>query len=172
MDDVLQLARIQARRVQFNPIQLDVDALCRDILDEFQTQQGFKHQIIYICQPNIPTPKLDKKLMRQVITNLVSNAIKYSSDKNPIRITLNYEAPMLRLEVKDEGIGVPEADRQHLFEPFHRGQNVGTIAGTGLGLAIIWESVSLHGGRIEVQSELGEGATFTVIIPLTTNQEG
>jgi PAS domain S-box-containing protein len=172
MDDVLQLARIQARRVQFNPIQLDVDALCRDILDEFQTQQGFKHQIIYMRQSNIPTPKLDKKLMRQVITNLVSNAIKYSSDKEPIRITLNYEAPMLRLEVKDEGIGIPEADLQHLFEPFHRGQNVGTIAGTGLGLAIIWESVSLHGGRIEVQSELGEGATFTVIIPVTANQEG
>lgn len=172
MDDVLQLARIQARRVQFNPVDLDIDALCRDILDEFQTQPGFEHTVFYECPPDLPTPKLDKKLMRQIITNLVSNAIKYSPDKKPVRISLNYEAPMLRLEVQDEGIGVSEADQKHLFEPFHRGQNVGTIAGTGLGLAIIWESVILHGGRIDVQSELGKGATFTVIIPIAVQQEG
>src|SRR5690606_11544360 len=101
-----------------------------------------------------------KKLMRQVITNLVSNAIKYSPEITPIQITLSYEAPTLRLEVQDKGIGVPEADQKHLFEPFHRGRNVGTISGTGLGMAIIWESVSLHGGQIDVQSRVGQGTTF------------
>lgn len=171
MDDVLHLARIQARRVQFNPVELDIDALCRDILDEFQIQRDFQHQLLYVCQPNLPKPKLDKKLMRQIITNLISNAIKYSPVTKPIRIALNYETEMLKLAVKDEGIGVPEADQKHLFEPFHRGQNVGTIAGTGLGLAIIWESVSLHGGRIDMQSKVGQGSVFTVMIPAPALQE-
>lgn len=170
MDDVLHLARIQARRVQFNPVELDVDALCRDILDEFQNQRDFKHQVVYTSQPDLPIPRLDKRLMRQVITNLISNAIKYSPATEPIRIALNYEAPLLKLEVADKGIGIPEADREHLFEPFHRGQNVGTISGTGLGLAIIWESINVHGGRIEVQSEVGQGTTFVVIIPIVLNR--
>ncbi len=172
MDDVLQLARIQARRVQFNPVELDVDALCRDILDEFQNQRNFKHDVVYASQPNLPTAKLDKRLMRQVITNLVSNAIKYSPDAGSIRVTLNYESSVLRLDVIDRGIGIPEADKEHLFEPFHRGQNVGTISGTGLGLAIIWESVSLHGGRIDVQSQVGQGTTFSVSIPISNEQGG
>ena len=172
MDDVLDLARIQARRVQFNPVELDVDALCRDILDEFQNQRNFTHSVIYTSQPRLPIAKLDKRLMRQLITNLVSNAIKYSSDNGPIRVTLNYESPVLRLDVTDRGIGIPEADKEHLFEPFHRGQNVGTISGTGLGLAIIWESVNLHGGRIDVQSQVGQGSTFVVSIPISTEQEG
>ena len=105
--------------------------------------------------------------MRQIITNLVSNAIKYSPEIKPIRITLNYEAPVLQLIIRDEGIGIPEADLKHLFEPFHRGQNVGTISGTGLGLAIIWESVNLHDGQITVHSQVGEGSTFIVRIPIT-----
>lgn len=172
MDDVLHLARIQARRVQFNPIELDIDGLCRDILDEFQSQRDFNHVLVYTCQPNIPNPRLDKKLMRQVINNLVSNAIKYSQEMKPIRVTLSCDESELRLEVTDEGIGIPEPDIKHLFEPFHRGQNVGMISGTGLGLAIIWESVSLHGGRIDVQSEVGRGSTFVVSIPLMAEQGG
>jgi signal transduction histidine kinase len=67
--------------------------------------------------------------------------------------------------IKDEGIGISEADQHHLFEAFHRGENVGNIKGTGLGLSIVKQFVELHDGRISVESELGKGTTFTVVIP-------
>ena len=72
---------------------------------------------------------------------------------------------LLTLTVQDEGIGIPEADLGHLFEPFHRATNVGTISGTGLGLVITKESVELHGGTIRIESQLGVGTRITVQIP-------
>jgi signal transduction histidine kinase len=69
--------------------------------------------------------------------------------------------------VRDDVIGIPSADLQHLFEPFHRASNVGTIAGTGLGLVITKEAIELHNGLITVESQVGQGTTFTVHLPLT-----
>jgi signal transduction histidine kinase len=71
------------------------------------------------------------------------------------------------LKVEDEGIGIPEADLKYLFEPFHRAANVGAISGTGLGMVITKEAVELHGGRIAVESQVGTGTSFTVVIPLS-----
>ncbi len=110
--------------------------------------------------------ELDKKLIRRIINNLVSNAIKYSPDDTTIVITLTYAAEMLALTVRDEGIGIPADDINHLFEPFHRAVNVGTISGTGLGLVIAKEAVELHGGSISLETQVGIGTTFTVRIPL------
>jgi signal transduction histidine kinase len=109
---------------------------------------------------------LDKKLMRQIINNLVSNAVKYSSPESPIIINLGFESNMLIFEIKDQGIGIPEVDLKHLFEPFHRAGNVGAISGTGLGMVITKESVDLHNGSIEVESQVGIGTKFTISIPL------
>src|SRR5262249_35671764 len=82
-----------------------------------------------------------------------------------IRVSLEYVKKELVLKVSDEGIGIPEADLKHLFEPFHRAANVGAISGTGLGLVIIKESVELHGGTINVESRVDFGTTFTIRIP-------
>ncbi len=114
---------------------------------------------------------LDRKLIRQVISNLVSNAIKYSPDDKPITINLGYKPETVVLTVHDEGIGIPEADLKHLFEPFHRASNVGMISGTGLGLVITKELVDLHGGDIEVDSQVGIGTTMIVSIPTTIKEE-
>src|SRR5260370_32635931 len=84
MEDVLQLARLQARRVEFNPVLLDLDALCRSVLDEFQSRPDVTQRIAYTCDTALHEVKLDKKLMRQVINNLVSNAIKYSPEGKSI----------------------------------------------------------------------------------------
>ena len=80
---------------------------------------------------------------RQIISNLLSNAIKYSPEHESIQIRLGYRDKTVILKVHDQGIGIPEADLKHLFEPFHRAANVGTIPGTGLGLIIIKESIEL-----------------------------
>lgn len=169
MEDVLLLARMQARRVEFNPVILNLDALCRSVLDEFRSQPTVTHPIDYVCDEALQEVRLDRKLMRQVISNLVSNAIKYSSADKAIVVRLERNTPMLILTVHDEGIGIPETDLEHLFEPFHRASNVRAISGTGLGLVIVKESVELHGGTITVESEVGKGTTFTIRIPVINN---
>lgn len=165
MNDVLELARLQARRAEFNPVLLDIDDLCRSVLDEFQNRPEVAKRLIYHCDKHLQAVLLDKKLMRQVINNLVSNALKYSSTEKPVTINVTQTPGLLTLTVQDEGIGIPEADLGHLFEPFHRATNVGTISGTGLGLVITKESVELHGGTIRIESQLGVGTRITVQIP-------
>ena len=110
-------------------------------------------------------------MMRQIINNLLSNAIKYSPGDKPVSATLAHRNDALVFEVSDEGIGIPAADLNHIFQPFHRAANVGNISGTGLGLVIAKESVELQGGILTVTSQEGKGTTFTVNIPLLGTKE-
>lgn len=160
------LARMQAHRVEFNPVTLDLDTLCRSVLDEFQGQAEIKHRLAYTVSEGIREVWLDRKLMRQILSNLLSNAIKYSPEATAVSIHLAYTASAVILKISDEGIGIPKADLPHLFEPFHRAANVGTISGTGLGLVITREAVDLHGGTITVESQPGVGTTFLIRIPI------
>ena len=108
---------------------------------------------------------LDKKNIYLVVNNLISNAIKYSEPDKTINVDLKLEKDLLILEVKDQGIGIPEKDLKHLFTPFFRASNSGTVAGTGLGLNIVQESVHRHGGTIQVSSNINEGSLFTIKLP-------
>ncbi|MBZ0297986.1 MAG: PAS domain S-box protein, partial [Anaerolineae bacterium] len=171
MEDVLQLARVQARRVQFQPVALDLDAFCRNIIDEFESRPDITNPLIYTCNRTLPQAELDERLMHQIINNLISNAVKYSPSNHPIGITLDYADNTLMIKVSDQGIGISEADLKHLFKPFHRGTNVGTVSGTGLGLVIAQEAVELHDGLIMVESRLDHGTTFTVSIPINNRRE-
>lgn len=166
MEDVLMLARMQAQRVEFNPAMLDLDALVRSVLDEFQGQADSKHRLAYTVSAGTQEVLLDNKLMRQIISNVVSNAIKYSPEGKDVCIHLEYTDAEVILKVSDEGIGIPKADLPHLFEPFHRAANVGTISGTGLGLVITREAVELHGGTITVESQQDVGTTFLIRLPI------
>ncbi len=165
MEDVLMLARMQARRVDFKPALVDLDALCRGVLSEFESRPDIKHRISYQANGETRQTMIDEKLMRQVISNLMSNAIKYSPEDKAIQVSLDRSNETCVLAVRDQGIGIPEDDVKHLFEPFHRASNVGTISGTGLGLVITKEAVELHGGTIKVESQEGIGTTFTICIP-------
>lgn len=166
MEDVLQLARTQSRRAEFKPTLLDLDALCRTIIDELQSQPATAARLTYLCEMAPPLARLDKRLIRQLLNNLVSNALKYSDPNQVVLVKVAGQAASIQLQVCDEGIGIPEADLKHLFEPFHRAANVNAIAGTGLGLVIAKEAVELHGGTIAVESRLGVGTTFTVNLPV------
>lgn len=167
MEDVLQLARLQARRVTFTPVLTDLDALCRSVMDEFESQPNNNHTFDYFCDPSLKNVRLDKRVIRQVLSNLVANAIKYSAPESTIRIRLERDDDVMVLKVADEGIGIPETDLKHLFEPFHRASNVETIPGTGLGLVIVKESVELHSGLISVETQVDVGTTFIIRIPIT-----
>lgn len=169
MEDVLQLARLQARRMEFNPVWLNLDALCRTILEEFQSHPQAVQRLQYLSTGAHSKVYVDKRLMRQIFSNLISNALKYSPKEKMVHVQLREQNTDVILEICDKGIGIPPTDLQHLFEPFHRGENVGVVAGTGLGLVIVKEAVELHGGTITVKSLIGTGTTVTVQLPVRTD---
>lgn len=166
MEDVLQLARIQAGRQKFEPVVTNLDVLCREMVEEFNAQMPSVGRVQYTRAGNSRQVNLDVRLMRQVIGNLISNALKYSPEDQPVKVELAQTESHSIITVRDKGIGIPAEDRKHLFEPFHRATNVGTISGTGLGLSITKQSVELHGGTITVDSQIGQGTIMTVTIPV------
>jgi signal transduction histidine kinase len=114
---------------------------------------------------------VDKRLLRQIVTNLISNALKYSPNEGVVQVTLACRTGDFFLIVQDQGVGIPVADRELIFDPFQRGSNVAGVAGKGLGLAIVKQAVSLHGGSIDLDSRPGEGAKVTVTLPIPTSSE-
>lgn len=165
LDDVLILSRAETIDISLTAETLDLNALCTDIVREIQ-QTTAKHQINFTISGQPQPVSMDAKLIRQAITNLLTNAVKYSPDGGAVTLNLVYEEPNVGIRIQDEGIGIPEADQKHLFERFHRAQNVGNISGTGLGLAIVKRAVEAHGGSIGVESTTGVGTTFTLHLPM------
>lgn len=165
MDDVLQLARIQANRMEFAPGRDDLQVLCCDIVEEFRSRGEYRERIHYESSGLAVQLNFDPRLMRHVISNLIANGLKYSRNETPITVELGQESGNVILQVTDEGIGIPDIDLKHIFEPFHRASNVGTISGTGLGLSITKEAIDLHGGKIQIATRLNAGTTVTVTLP-------
>jgi signal transduction histidine kinase len=127
------------------------------------------HQVIFQDNSQHKIIFADQKLLRHIVTNLLSNAIKYSPNKENVYFDLDNSDNHIIFQVKDEGIGIPKIEQSGIFNSFHRASNVGTISGTGLGLAIIKRSVDLHGGHIEVESEVNLGTIFKIKLPLKVN---
>jgi len=115
----------------------------------------------------------DQALLHQAVYNLVENAIKYTPNGGEVTINLLSDADTLTFAIKDSGIGIPQDDLKRLFEKFFRGTNREALAqrGTGLGLAIVKSIAERHGGKVWVESELGKGSTFFLLIPLTQRKE-
>jgi len=165
MEEILELARLQEKQIQYRPVWEDFTNLCQDIINDYMHQAVYHDRIIYSGSQAALMTYFDPHLMHHVVSNLVHNALKYSPDDKPVRVTLSHDAQHIQLVIQDEGIGIPPDDLRNLFEPFHRAANVGTIEGTGLGLTIVKQSVDLHGGTIEIDSTLDTGSTFTVVLP-------
>jgi signal transduction histidine kinase len=104
--------------------------------------------------------------MRFILSNLLSNATKYSPAGGKIKMTINQDQQHLIIEISDEGIGIPPEEVNKVFNSFYRSKNIGTIKGTGLGLAIVKHSIDALGGKIKVNSELNKGTTFIFKIPI------
>ena len=177
LDDVLTMSKAEAEKIAFNPQSLDIFIFCRDLINELQLSST-EHTIIFVVEEteiiNTYQPFLvefDPKLLRQILTNLLTNAIKYSPTATNINFSLKVEESELIFEIKDKGIGIPVDDLNKLFTTFHRATNTGNIQGTGLGLAIVKKCVDLHQGEIEVHSVLNEGSTFTLRLPKAFQQQ-
>ncbi len=165
LDDVLTISRSDSGRILFNPELTDLPVLCYEIIQEINTFVNGNQELDFRYMIKEKTFYLDAKLLHFILTNLLSNAIKYSPGGGRITFLVIDDGDSINFTVKDEGIGIPEEDRKHLFEPFYRCNNVGEIAGTGLGLSIVKRSVELHKGRISCDSQTGKGTIFIINIP-------
>jgi len=166
LDDVLAIGRAEIGKLEFNPVPLELEPFCRQLVAEMQLTAKEAHAIAFVPQGDRFTAKVDRKLLQQVLTNLLSNAIKYSPQGGVITLEIFCQENTAVFRVKDQGIGIPSKDLQRLFESFHRASNVSGIPGTGLGLAVVKQAVELHQGAIAVDSEVGVGTTFTVTLPM------
>ena len=166
LDEVLIIGGAEAGKQRFEPRPLEVQRFSHDILAEMQLHDNHQHTFSFVSRGDCSTACVDKKLLRPILTNLLSNAIKYSPTNSKVDLELSCRDGDVIFQIKDQGIGIPVADQQQLFKPFHRGRNVGDLQGTGLGLSVVKKFVDLHGGQISVVSEVGVGTTFTVTLPL------
>lgn len=164
--DILTIARAESQKIEFNPKLLDLQQLCDRILEEVQTDLRSKSPIRFTCTGETHNVYLDEKLLRSILINLLSNAIKYSPPELEVDFNVEIEANTVVFTVSDRGIGIPTQDLAHVFEAFHRGENVGSIEGSGLGLAVVKKCVDLHGGQVSVKSRVGQGTTFIVQLPI------
>jgi PAS domain S-box-containing protein len=165
LEEVLIIGKVEAGKLELHPTPVDLREFCTGIIDDVYYSLGTKHQIDFTYEGSYYDAIVDTKLLRQIIDNLISNAIKYSPQGSNISLNLVYQSDRITIEVIDRGIGIPEEDLDQIFDSFYRSRNVGNISGTGLGLTIAKASVDLHGGSLTVESEISVGSTFTVTIP-------
>jgi PAS domain S-box-containing protein len=166
MEEVLVLSRFDAGKMDFKPAPLDIPVFCQRLADELLSATNRQCPIhLSIPDSGLAQTKADERLLSHIFTNLLANAIKYSSPGSPVHFEVQRHGQELVCRVQDRGIGIPEADQQWLFKAFHRGRNVGQRPGSGLGLVIVKRCVELHGGTIGVESRLGHGTDITVRLP-------
>ena len=173
LSDVLLVGKAEVHQTQFNPAPLDLEKFCQDLIEEIKLTATENHQVILKIQgccnhkeENINLPSLDEKLLRHILTNLLTNAIKYSPQGGKISFDVFCLQEEAIFRIQDEGIGIPEIEQENLFSSFQRGSNVGKIPGHGLGLSIVQQYVDLHQGEISLVSKQGVGTTFIITLPL------
>jgi signal transduction histidine kinase len=165
MENVLLLGRTEAGKMEFKPVPIDLASFCQSLADEVLSSTDNRCPIHLRFAP-IPPACADQGLLRHILTNLLTNAVKYSTAGALIEFTLDRHGDNAIFRVHDHGIGIPLVDQKQLFNAFHRGSNTGQLPGTGLGLVIVKRCVELHGGQITCESAEGVGTTFTVNLPL------
>ena len=169
INGMLDLSKIEAGHMALAGEQVDLGQIATGVVDELAPLVQAKPVLLRaIVAPGQPTTWTDSTRVRQILTNLVSNAIKFTA-RGEVTVTVLYEPGAERhvLSVHDTGIGIPEGERERIFEPFHQidGSATRSFGGTGLGLAIVRDLSILLGGTVDVESTVGGGSTFTVRLP-------
>ena len=167
IDNLLNSARLidGGAAPYFHPAEMDMAALLHEVCQVHREMTPGAQITEQLAQTPMPMAG-DAKLLFQVFSNVLSNAVKYSPHGGAIAVEAEVAAGDVVVRISDRGIGIPAADLVHLFERYHRGSNVSGIVGTGVGLYLVKMAVELHGGRVEVDSKEGDGARFTIRLPL------
>ncbi len=169
LDDVITMSKYDLEKANYAISVFDIISFSKSIIHDISA--GFKitpaiHFSSVLNEFEINSSPI---LYKQILTNLVTNAIKYTPVTKNIYIIIRKNVPFFSLEVKDEGIGIPDEDQKLLFEPFSRGKNVGSISGSGLGLPIVKRSVDSLQGKLTFESYLNLGTTFQIELPIDYN---
>jgi len=164
LEDFLSLGKLDEGKVFITISMFNLDELLHDVIEEMKVQlkKGQELQYSFIGEKDFFS---DNKLLRNIGINLISNEIKFSDENKVIEITCKIENETAVIWVKDEGIGISEEDKKHLFTSFFRGQNVVNIQGTGMGLHIVKRYVTLLKGSISLESSLQKGSAFRIVLP-------
>ncbi|MXV52473.1 PAS domain S-box protein [Pedobacter sp. HMF7647] len=162
LNDFLSIDRIDAGKVQVNYSIFNLPQLALEITEEMRLSVKQDQQVVYGHIGEVTAVRLDSSLLKNCIINLLSNAIKYSDEGTTIQFVTEVAGETCIIKVKDAGIGIPREEQKHLFEPFFRASNTGSIPGTGLGLDIVQRYTELLNGTIQFESVQNEGTLFTL----------
>ena len=171
IEAAISFNRLESGRLKPQPELIDVQDTCSRIADEVIKAWGFNQSYRLEAEGSQLKFFLDRTLFSQIISNLLTNAFKYSNPDGEVVLRLWARDNILRIEVEDKGIGIPDGEMAGVFKPFCRGNNVGTRRGLGLGLSIVQEALNLMSGRIFITSKTGEGTKVQIEIPAGDNQE-
>lgn len=170
LEQMLQISRQKSGKIELNAEKVDLKKLFLAIINDIKPLLLKDHKLNHQIDLNKKYYYIDQKLIRVILTNLISNAIKFSPNGGEINIDLSEHDNKIKFSIMDEGIGIPDKDIKNLFIPFYRAEQSQNIAGSGLGLTITQDYTELHKGSLKVESELGKGSTFTVLLPEIINK--
>ena len=168
LEDFLSLGRLDEGRINADPTEFNLREMIDETLAEVKVvlKPGQKFNLKYEGEEKI---NADKKLLRNILINLISNAAKFSEEDSPITISAKSENEINTITVADKGLGISTKDQEHLFTMFYRASNVTNIQGTGLGLHIVKRYLDLINGTVNLQSILGKGTSITITFPNAIN---
>lgn len=169
LNDFLSAEKLQEGKVLLRPEDANIEDLTKTVISEVQGILKAGQKIHYQHRGDTAVCCFDKQIIRNTLLNLISNAIKFSAENKPIRVSTAITKTELNIEVADEGIGIPEDEKEHMFERFFRSRNVTNIQGTGLGLNIVAKYLEVMNGKINFTSEVNKGTTFFVSVPTTNS---
>ena len=172
VDDILLASRVEAPELEIATEDVDAARLAAEVVAAIRMHAGEGLTLELIAPPALPPVAADPDKLRQVLTNLLANAVKYSPDGGRIEVEAKVHAEQLAIAVRDEGLGITAAEQALIFEKFYRADaNMARgVSGSGLGLYISRALIHRMGGTISVESQLGEGSTFVVTLPLATTE--
>jgi PAS domain S-box-containing protein len=167
LEDFLSLGRLDEGRVGTDPGEYNLKEIVAETMNDMKVvlKAGQKFDLKYEGEQRVYA---DKKLLKNILINLLSNAAKFSPEDSPIDIAVQANNKTARLVITDHGIGISEKDQEHLFSMFYRASNVTNIQGTGLGLHIVKRYIDLMKGTVNLQSKLGKGTSITITFPNNT----
>ena len=173
VEDILSLSQLEVGTARLDVGDVDLVRLIRQMVqDNLGAADEKRIDLTLTLPPKAPKVRGDKQRLSVLLMNLIGNAIKYTPENGTVQVTLTVSEQRVAISVRDTGIGIAPEDQAHIFEKFYRASNdkVQAVAGTGLGLAIAREVARLHGGDIHLQSEPGQGSTFTVELPVSNTE--
>lgn len=169
INDLLELGSVEAGLDTSREF-VQLDGILNYTLEMLQGQIRAKHVTVQTqISPSLPALRANPVRLRQVFDNLVGNAIKYSNDHGEVTVFMRAEDEQIIMQVTDNGPGIPAKDQAHIFDKFYRASNVSSKSGSGLGLAIVKSIVEAHQGRVWVDSIVGKGTTFFVVLPVVAD---